>query len=78
MQLTLLNAKRNTQSSLEHAASVLRVVLAWKKAGCVLCSNAVHEHSPSTDALQHCLQNFVSVLASALCSSARAGALAVL
>ena len=78
MQLIVLNAKRNAQSSLEHAASVLRVVLAWRSAGCVLCSSAVDEHSSSTDALQHCLQNFVGVLASVLCSSARAGAQAVL
>ena len=31
---------RNAESSLEHAASVLRVVGAWKRAGCVLCSSA--------------------------------------
>ena len=71
---TLSNPQRNAQSSLEHAASVLRVVLAWKRSVRVLCSSAVDEPSSSADALQHCLQNFVGVRPSVLCSSARAGA----
>ena len=60
-----------------HAAAVLRVVLAWKRSVCVLCSSAVDEPSSSADALQHCLQNLVGVRPSVLCSSARAGAGAV-
>jgi hypothetical protein len=66
----LINPQRNAQS-------LLRVVLAWKSAGCVLCSNAMGEASACTDALQHCLQNLVGVRLSVLCSSARAGAGAV-
>ena len=60
-----------------HAAAVLRVVLAWKRSVCVLCSSAVDEPSSSADALQHCLQNLVGVRPSVLCSNARAGAGAV-
>ena len=61
-----------------HVAAVLRVVLAWKRSVCVLCSSAVDEPSSSADALQHCLQSLVGVRPSVLCSSARAGAQAVL
>ena len=32
-----------------HAAAVLRVVLAWKRSVCVLCSSAVDEPSSSAD-----------------------------
>ena len=55
-----------------HAAAVLRVVLAWKRSVCVLCSSAVDEPSSSADALQRCPQNLVGVRPSVLCSSARA------
>ena len=34
-----------------HAAAVLRVVLAWKRAVCVLCSSAVDEPSSNADAV---------------------------
>ena len=75
----LSNPQRNAQSSPdEHDASVLLVLLAWKRAVCVLCSSAVDEPSSSADALQHCLQSLVGVRPSVLCSSARAGAQAVL
>ena len=57
--------------------SVLQVVLAWKRSVCVLCSNAMGELSASTDALHHCLQNLIGVRPSVLCSSACAGAGAV-
>ena len=55
-----------------HAAAVLRVVLAWKRSVCVLCSSAVDEPSSRADALQRCPQNLVGVRPSVLCSSARA------
>ena len=75
----LSNPQRDAQSSPdEHDASVLLVLLAWKRAVCVLCSSAVDEPSSSADALQHCLQSLVGVRPSVLCSSARAGAQAVL
>ena len=61
-----------------HVAAVLRVVLAGKRSVCVLCSSAVDQPLSSADALQHCLQNLVGVRPSVLCSSARAGAQAVL
>ena len=61
-----------------HVAAVLRVVLAGERPVCVLCSSAVDQPLSSADALQHCLQNLVGVRPSVLCSSARAGAQAVL
>ena len=56
---------------------MLRVVLAWKRSVCVLCSSAVDEPSASADAFQHGLQNLADARPCVLCSSARVGAGAV-